>query len=108
MKISVVTPTYNRAKKIQKLYESLENNLKFGIEIEWLIMDDGSTDETKMVVEKFKNKNKFEIIYEFQENHGKMSALNNIIQKATGEFIIECDSDDYFSDNAFRIYSRTL
>ena len=40
MKISVLTPTYNRAKTLPKLYESLKKNKDYGLEIQWLIMDD--------------------------------------------------------------------
>lgn len=47
MKISVMTPTYNRGNLLKKLYNSLVQNSGYGIKIEWLIMDDGSTDETK-------------------------------------------------------------
>ena len=101
MKVSVLTPTYNRAKTIGKLYESLKKNLKFGIEIEWLIMDDGSNDNTKELIEKFQKETILTIKYFKQTNQGKMAALNNLVPNATGEFIIECDSDDYFSDNAF-------
>ena len=106
MKISVLTPTYNRAKKLIQLYESLKKNLKFGAEIEWLIMDDGSTDNTKSIVKEFQTEDAFTIIYEYQENQGKMTALNNLVQKASGEFIIECDSDDYFTDNAFYLVTK--
>ena len=106
MKISVLTPTYNRAKTIGKLYESLKKNTKYGFEIEWLIMDDGSKDNTEELIKKFQEENAFTIIYEKQENQGKMKALNNLITKAQGEYIIECDSDDYFTDNAFQLLSE--
>ena len=56
MRISVLTPTYNRGKLLNRLYYSLVKNLKFGIEIEWLIMDDGSTDQTERLVNEFKEK----------------------------------------------------
>lgn len=101
MKVSVLTPTYNRATTIDKLYESLKKNLKYGIDIEWLIMDDGSSDNTGEVIQKFKDENILPIIYQKQTNQGKMAALNNLVPNATGDFIIECDSDDYFTDNAF-------
>ena len=106
MKVSVLTPTYNRENTIGKLYESLKKNLKFGIEIEWLIMDDGSTDNTEKLIKKYKEENSFPIIYQKQENQGKMSALNNLVPNATGDFIIECDSDDFFSYDAFRYISE--
>ena len=53
MKISVLTPTYNREKLLKNLYNSLIENTNYGLEIEWLIMDDGSKDNTKQVVENF-------------------------------------------------------
>ena len=78
-KISVLTPTYNRANLLPKLYKSLVENSKYQAEIEWLIMDDGSTDDTKVVVEKFKKENKLEIKYFYQQNQGKMVAINKLV-----------------------------
>ena len=83
MKVSVLTPTYNRAKTIGKLYESLVKNKKFGIEIEWLVMDDGSTDNTEELINKYKKEANFQIDYFKQENQGKMAALNNLVPNAT-------------------------
>lgn len=103
LKISVLTATYNRANLLSKLYESIVNNLKENIEVEWLIMDDGSTDETKNVINKYAGENKLQIKYFSQENQGKMQAINNLIEYAKGDLIIECDSDDYFTNNAFEI-----
>ena len=101
MKISILTPTYNREKTLKRLYESLKKNAKYGLDIEWLIMDDGSQDNTKNIIDEFKKENSFPIIYFHQENQGKMRALNNLVANATGDYIIECDSDDFFADNAF-------
>ena len=103
MKVSVLTPTFNRANLLPKLYNSLLKNLEAKIEIEWLIMDDESTDDTRKVVEEFVNQNKIEIKYYWQENQGKMVAINKLVKEATGDFIIDCDSDDYFTDDAFLI-----
>ena len=101
-KISVLTPTYNRANLLKQLYNSLVNNSKYGITIEWLVMDDGSSDDTKKIVEEFNNNiDNLEIKYYFQENQGKMLAINNLVEKATGDLIVDCDSDDYFTDDAF-------
>ena len=105
MKISVLTPSYNRASLLDKLYSSLVKNSKYGIDIEWLIQDDGSTDDTKEVVEGFKkneNSSNLEIKYYFQENQGKMVAINNLVERATGDLIVDCDSDDYFTHDAFK------
>jgi len=103
VKISILTPTYNRANLLTNLYNSLVKNSNYGLEIEWLIMDDGSTDNTQSVVENFIKQNKIDIKYFKQENQGKMVAINNLVEKTTGELIVDCDSDDYFSDDAFKI-----
>ena len=91
MKISVLTPTYNRANLLERLYKSLVKNLKYDIEIEWLIMNDGSTDETKNIIKRFIEENKIEIKYFEQENQGKMVSINKLVEKATGDLIIDCD-----------------
>lgn len=106
MKISVVTPTYNRAKELDNLYKSLVANLKHNISFEWVIMDDGSSDNTKEVIDGYISENKVDIKYYFQENQGKMQALNNVMDYAEGDLIIECDSDDYFTDDAFEIVKK--
>ncbi len=103
MKISVLTPTYNRAKLLEKLYNSLIENQKYNMDTEWLIMNDGSEDETKDVVKGFIAEKKINIKYYEQENQGKMCAINNLIQYASGDLIIECDSDDYFTSDAFEL-----
>ena len=107
MKISILTATYNRASLLPRLYESIVNNVKDNIDIEWLIMDDGSTDNTKEIIQKFiEENNQLNIKYFFQENQGKMQAINNLIQYVQGDLIIECDSDDYFTNNAFEIIEK--
>ena len=108
MRISILTPTYNRANLLGTLYQSLLKNKKDGIEIEWIIMNDSSTDNTEEIVETWIQENKIEIIYNKQEHQGKMIAINNLVEKATGDVIIECDSDDYFTDNAFCIIEETI
>lgn len=108
MKISVLTPTYNRINLLERLYKSLVKNSDFGVEIEWLIMDDGSKNSPKEIVENFINENKIEIKYYEQENKGKMQAINELVQEATGDFIIDCDDDDYFTDNAFKNIKKSL
>ena len=107
MKLSIITPTYNRANLIKNLYNSILNNIESNTEIQqnmkiqWLIMDDGSTDNTSEIIEELIKINKFQIQYYKQQNAGKMSAINNVIQYAEGEMIVECDSDDVFTENAF-------
>ena len=107
MKISVLTPTYNRAHLLDNLYKSLIENLNYGVEIEWLIMDDGSTDNTEEKIKEYIKQGKINIKYFYQNNQGKMVAINNLVGQATGELIVDCDSDDYFSDDAFKIIKES-
>lgn len=106
IKVSIITATYNRAKFLTRLYESIINNLNNNVWVEWLIMDDGSTDETKKIISDFKQYDNLEIGYNYQKNSGKMNAINNLIGKAKGDLIVECDSDDYFAPNAFEIIAE--
>ena len=68
MKLSILTATYNRANYLPKLYESIKENLKYNITPEWIIVDDGSTDDTKNVVQGFIEENKIIIKYMYQKN----------------------------------------
>ena len=106
MKLSILTATYNRANYLAKLYESIKENLKYNITPEWIIVDDGSTDDTKNIVEEFIKENRIIIKYMYQKNSGKMSAINEAVKMATGDLIVDCDSDDYFSDNGFEIIEK--
>lgn len=109
MKISILTATYNRCNYLNNLYNSLIQNSKYNVYLEWLIMDDGSTDETQNIVNNFiaeSNNNEYlEIKYFTQENQGKMTAINNLIKYVSNDstLLIECDSDDYFTNNAIKI-----
>ena len=100
--ISIITATYNRAYILPQLYESLLKNKKTYSDFEWVIVDDGSTDDTKTLVEKWIKDNKIKIKYYKKKNGGKMSALNYGIPKTKGEIIIEVDSDDYLNDVCFK------
>lgn len=103
LNISILTATYNRANLLPKLYESIKQNLEEDINIEWLIMDDGSEDNTKEIVQNFEEFENLKIKYYCQENSGKMTAINNLVKRVTGELIVECDSDDYFEKGSFKL-----
>ena len=104
IKVSILTSTYNRGEQLKKLYQSIIKNCAFGGNLEWLIMDDGSTDNTEQVVRELGNQ--IDIKYYKHQNKGKMASINELIEKASGDLIIECDSDDYFEDNAFKSISN--
>ena len=108
MKLSVLTPTYNRADTLEKLYTSLVLNSYSNLDFEWIIMDDGSTDKTSMLVNGFINQKIIDIKYFKQENKGKMSAMNELVKYATGDVMITCDSDDYFTPDAFDEIRRNI
>lgn len=106
MKLSILTATYNRANYLPKLYESIKENLKYNITPEWIIVDDGSTDDTKNIVQGFIDENKVIIKYLYQKNNGKMLAINEAVKMATGDLIVDCDSDDCFTNNSFEIIEK--
>lgn len=90
--ISVFTATYNRADKLRELYASLQKQ-SFK-DFEWVIVDDGSTDNTKEVIEEFIKNNDIKINYIYKENGGKMSAHNFGLDYVKGEIFVNIDSDD--------------
>ena len=100
-RITVFTPTYNRAYILEKCYNSLvrQTNKDFL----WLIIDDGSTDNTKELVEDWKKENKIEILYVYQENQGMAGAHNTAYEMIDTELNMCVDSDDYLTDNAIEI-----
>ena len=101
MKLSILTATFNRAEFLKRLYESILVNLNSGIEVEWLIMDDGSKDDTESIISRIRDENRIYVKYLKQVNQGKMAAINHLMEYVRGDLVIECDSDDYFAEDAF-------
>ena len=101
MKITVFTPTYNRGYLLDKLYESLlkQTNTDF----EWLIIDDGSNDNTSNIINKFIDDDKIRIRYFYQENGGKHRAINKGLDIAEGELFFIVDSDDTLIPTAIEL-----
>jgi glycosyltransferase involved in cell wall biosynthesis len=97
-KVTIFTPTYNRSSTLKRLYISLLRQ-RFK-DFEWLVVDDGSTDDTKELIQSFKNEGLISINYVYQENGGKHRAINNGLNLAEGEFFFIVDSDDYLTDNS--------
>lgn len=106
IELTVFTPTYNRAYKLPQLYESLckqtSNNF------EWLIVDDGSTDDTEFVVRRWIDENVIKIRYYKQENGGKQRAHNLGVQKSLGLLFVCVDSDDYVEPEFVRKHLEQL
>lgn len=91
-KFTVFTPTYNRAHTIERVYESLK--VQTFRDFEWLIVDDGSSDNTKDLIEFWKKEANFDIHYIYKDNGGKHTAINRGVQEARGELFLIHDSDD--------------
>lgn len=101
--ITIFTPAYNRAYIINKLYESIVAQTSRNFE--WLIVDDGSTDDTQQLVEQFiieqsSAASPVTIRYVKQENGGKHRAINRGVAEAKGELFFIVDSDDRLSPDA--------
>lgn len=90
--ITVFTPTYNRAYTLGDLYNSLLNQTCF--DFEWLIVDDGSTDNTEELVKNWQDNGRFAVRYHKKANGGKPSAINCGLKLAEGEYFWIIDSDD--------------
>lgn len=96
--VTVFTPTYNRVHTLGKLFNSLcAQSCK---DFEWVIVDDGSKDDTKQLVADFEQSADFPIRYMRQSNRGKHIAINTGIKAARGELFFIVDSDDEIPDDS--------
>lgn len=104
--LTILTPTYNRSHTLSRLFDSLcgQSNYDF----EWLIIDDGSTDETSLLLQSFKNTAPFTIRIVYQENSGKHVAINTGVVAAAGDWIFIVDSDDALTPCAVKQINESL
>ena len=105
---TILTPTYNRATLLVRCYQSLlrQTNKNF----DWMVIDDGSTDDTNKIVKGFQQEHKIKIRYIQKANGGKHTALNLGIKQIQSDLTFIVDSDDYLSDDAvetiYRYYKK--
>ena len=102
MKFTVCTATFNRAHTLHRVFDSLVKQ-QF-TDFEWLVIDDGSTDDTKTLISQWQSKASFPIRYRFQENQGKHIAINTGVALANGELFLVADSDESFLPNALDVF----
>lgn len=108
MKYSIITPVYNRADCIVRCLDSVNRNLSHGIEMEHVVVDDGSADNSAQIVEDYASRYDHIQFIRLPQNKGTNAARNAAIAAAKGEFCIILDSDDYFVDDAIAIIERTV
>lgn len=97
-RITVFTPTYNRGYILETLYVSLKKQTNQSFK--WLIVDDGSTDNTEEIVRSWRNEGLIDLQYYKQVNAGKMAAHNKGVELCDTEFFLCIDSDDYLTNDA--------
>ncbi|MCP1639215.1 glycosyltransferase involved in cell wall biosynthesis [Streptococcus gallinaceus] len=103
--ISVIIPAYNAEKTIEKCIESVL--VQTGCSYEMIIVNDGSTDRTPEIIERYK-KQYDNIVYISQENKGPAIARNVALDKVSGKHILFLDSDDFLTVDAFAILSSYI
>lgn len=101
LKLTVFTPTFNRAYCIHQIYDSLLRQTKKNFM--WLVVDDGSTDNTRELVTKWQKEKKIDIQYIYQENQGMHGAHNTAYANMNTELNVCIDSDDFMTDNAVEL-----
>lgn len=95
---TVFTPSYNRAHTLGRVYESLQKQT--WRDFEWLVVDDGSSDNTAELVQGWAKDADFPIRYLRKENGGKHTAHNLAVTEARGQLFAILDSDDWFTQDA--------
>ncbi|MGI4022357.1 MAG: glycosyltransferase family 2 protein [Janthinobacterium lividum] len=102
--VSVIIPTYNYANYISEAIDSILSQTYSKKNIEIIVVDDGSTDNTKFILSSYITANI--IKYYYQENKGKANATYNAILKTTGKYIFNLDADDYFLPSKITEYVK--
>lgn len=101
---TVFTPTYNRAHTLQRVYDSLR--AQTFRDFEWIVVDDGSTDDTLALVKRWEAEADFDLRLIAQEHGGKHVATNRAVAAARGELFLTADSDDSFVPTALERFKH--
>lgn len=103
--LTVFTPTYNRAHLIGRVYESLCQQTCQ--DFEWLVIDDGSTDNTREVIAQYIAEQRIAIRYIWKENGGLYTGYNTAYANITSPLNVCIDSDDFMPENAVELILQT-
>ena len=98
MLVTILTPAYNRAYSLPRLFESLQKQTCK--EFKWLVVDDGSSDDTEELIQQFNRTADFDIRYIYKENGGRHSAINLGVREIETALTFPVDSDDLLLPNA--------
>lgn len=102
--LTVFTPTFNRAHTLGRVYNSLLNQTEK--DFIWLIIDDGSNDNTKELVQRWVDENKIKIEYYYKTNGGKHTAMKMGWEKANTKYLLAIDSDDELTPDAIEVFNQ--
>lgn len=108
MKLSIITPVYNRADCILRCLASVASQNGCGSVIEHVVVDDGSTDNTAGLVRDFAAKHPHVRTVFFDRNRGTNAARNAAVRHASGDYCVILDSDDYFTPDACAVILKAI
>lgn len=103
--VTILTPSYNRAHTLPRVFDSLQKQTFK--DFEWLVIDDGSTDNTREIIENFQKISDFRVRYYHQENQHKFLTFFRGIDLAEGTYFSPLDSDDALVENALETLVNT-
>lgn len=108
--VSILTPTYNCGKYIHRLLDSVLRQTYPAIEMH--VIDDGSVDDTKGIIERYIpqfEQRGYNLFYHYQQNQGQSAAINNHLNLVTGEYFVWPDADDFYkTDDAIEALVNSL
>ena len=104
--ISVIIPVFNGEKTIERAVRSIQANRNSGVDIEIILIDDGSTDATPIICDRLSQDSGTHVIH--TENHGMVIARDIGIKEAKGEYIGFVDSDDWIEPDMYQILLKTM
>lgn len=106
MRVTIFTPTYNRKHTLERTFRSL--CAQSSKDFEWLVVDDGSTDDTESFIARCGKEAEFPVRYFKKANGGKHTAYNIGLKEAKGELFFDVDSDDWLPDDFMDSVKRCL
>lgn len=106
-KVSIIIPTFNMASTLERAVDSVLAQTHENIEL--IIVDDGSTDETANLVSRLKEENQeLDLVYKKKENGGRGSALNTGFELVSGDYVALLDADDTLPNDSLRLRAQFL